>query len=363
MSADLAGTYLHTTRKPCMNRSSLFVLAIGISTSLFAQDGDPLRHPDEKHLKNIRQLTSGGTNAEAYFSFDFTRFVFQSTRDPYGCDQIFVMNADGSEQRLVSTGKGVTTCGFFLPEGDRVVFASTHASSADCIPRPDKSKGYVWGVWGAYDLYTANADGSDLRVLSATPYYDAEATVSPLGDKIVFTSSRDGDLDLYTMNLDGSGITRITNEIGYDGGAFFSWDGTRIVYRGYHQTDSAGRAEYLQLLSEQLVRPTKMEIFVVNADGSDRHQLTENGAANFAPVFFPDDQRIVFASNMSNPGGRSFHLYMMKDDGTSMDQVTYGGTFNSFPMFTKDGSKVVFVSDRNAQGPYEFNVFLADWVE
>ncbi len=318
---------------------------------VMAQTPDSLRHPSEKHLRNIRQLTSGGTNAEAYFSFDFTKLVFQSTREPFGCDQIFTMNLDGSSQRLVSTGKGVTTCGFFMPDGQRIVFASTHASGPNCIPRPDKSKGYVWGVWGAYDLYTANLDGSDLRVLSATPYYDAEATVSPQGDKIVFTSNRDGDLDLYTMNLDGSGIRRITTDIGYDGGAFFSWDGQRIVYRGFHHTDSAARAEYSTLLDNQLVRPTKMEIFTIGVDGTGRRQLTDNGAANFAPVFHPDDKRIVYASNVTDPRGRTFNLYMINDDGTAQEQITSGGTFNSFPMFSKDGSTVVFVSDRNAQCP------------
>ena len=346
-----------------MKSSILSVLLICITFTAIAQDADPLRHPDEKHLRNIRQLTSGGTNAEAYFSFDFKQFVFQSTREPYGCDQIFVMNTDGSGQQLVSTGKGVTTCGYFMPDGKRIVFASTHAANADCIPRPDKSKGYVWGVWGAYDLYTANADGSDLRVLSATPYYDAEATISPLGDKMVFTSSRNGDLDLFTMNLDGSDITQITSDIGYDGGAFFSWDGARIVYRGFHHTDSTAKAEYLALLSEQLVRPTTMEIFLIDADGANNVQLTENGAANFAPVFHPDNKRIVFATNLEKPKGRAFSLYMMNDDGSELEKITHGGTFNSFPMFSRDGSSVVFVSDRNAQGPYEFNVFLADWVE
>jgi Tol biopolymer transport system component len=347
-----------------MIRLSAFLsLCILLAFPLFSQDEGNLRHPDEKHLRNIRQLTSGGTNAEAYFSFDFTKFIFQSTRDPYGCDQMFIMNTDGSGQTLVSTGRGVTTCGFFMPDGKRVIFASTHAANGDCIPRPDKSKGYVWGVWGSYDLYTANTDGSDLRVLSATPYYDAEATLSPVGDKIVFTSNREGDLDLYTMNLDGSGATRITDDIGYDGGAFFSWDGKRIVYRGYHHKDSAGIASYKALLAEQLVRPTEMEIFVIDADGKNKHQLTENRAANFAPVFHPDNKRILFASNMSDPKGRNFNLYMFNDDGTEMEQVTFGGSFNSFPMFSQDGSQVVFVSDRNAQGTYEFNVFLADWVE
>jgi Tol biopolymer transport system component len=327
-----------------------------------AQD-DPLRHPQERRLRNIRQLTFGGTNAEAYFSFDDSLLVFQSTREPYGCDQIFVMRVDGSEQRLVSTGKGVTTCSYFLPGGKRVLYASTHASNASCIPRPDKSKGYVWGVWGWYDLYTVNLDGSDLRVLRATPAYDAEATVAPSGDKIVFTSSRDGDLELYTMNLDGTGIRRITYDEGYDGGAFFSWSGSKIVYRGYHHTDSTSLAEYRALLAEQLVRPTRMDLFTINADGTGRRQLTNNGAANFAPFFKPGDSHIVFSSNVSDPRGRGFHVYMTDTLGTSLEQVTFGGSFNSFPMFSSDGSTVVFVSDRNATGRYEFNIFVAEWVD
>ncbi|MCU0452125.1 MAG: hypothetical protein MUE68_00540 [Bacteroidetes bacterium] len=339
------------------------LLVIAWILPAFGQDADLLRHPSERHLRNIRQLTFGGTNAEAYFSHDFTKLSFQSTRDPYGCDQIFTMKLDGTDQQLVSTGKGVTTCAAFLPGDRRVVYASTHASSPDCIPRPDKSKGYVWGVYGSYDLYTVNADGSDLRVLAATPAYDAEATVSPVGDKIVFTSSRDGDLDLYTMNIDGSDVRRVTNQFGYDGGAFFSWSGQRLVYRGYHHTDSSGIAEYKALLAEQLVRPTRMEIFTINVDGTDRRQLTNNGAANFAPFFHPSDRRIVFSSNVDDPKGRTFHVYQIGDDGSRLEQITYGGTFNSFPMFNRDGTKLVFVSDRNAKGRYEFNVFIADWVE
>ena len=344
-------------------RLSSLLIALCLSTQAFGQSTDSLRHPSELHLRNIRQLTFGGTNAEAYFSHDFTRFSFQSSREPYGCDQIFAMNVDGSDQRLVSTGKGVTTCAYFLPGDRRVVYASTHASSPDCIPRPDKSKGYLWGVYGAYDLYTVNVDGSDLRVLAATPFYDAEATVSPVGDRIVFTAARDGDLELYTMNIDGSDVRRITNDLGYDGGAFFSWDGKRLVYRGHHPTDSASQAEYRALLAEQLVRPTRMEIFTSDADGSNRRQLTNNGAANFAPFFHPSDRKIVFSSNVIDPRGRTFHVYLMNDDGSKLEQITYGGSFNSFPMFSRDGSKVVFVSDRNAKGRYEFNVFTADWVE
>lgn len=345
-----------------MTIPSMLLVAFSLWFGGSSQDA-VLRHPDEHHLKNIRQLTVGGTNAEAYFSFDESQLIFQSTRPPFECDQIFTMKVDGSEQTLVSRGKGVTTCGYFFPGGKRVLFASTVSQGDQCYPRPDKSRGYVWGVWNAYDLYSANADGSDLTTLSSSDRYDAEATISPVGDKIVFTSSRDGDLDLFTMSLDGSNIRRITNELGYDGGAFFSWDGKRIVYRAYHHKDSAEVAEYKSLLSEQLVRPTKMEIFVCDADGGNRRQLTNTQSANFAPFFHPDNKRIIYASNRNDPKGRSFHLYVSNDDGSNVRQITFGGGFNAFPMFTRDGKQLVFVSDRNAKGRYEFNVFIADWVD
>ncbi|MBI2619994.1 MAG: PD40 domain-containing protein [Ignavibacteriales bacterium] len=341
-----------------------FSLVLLILPMLFPpQEQDSLRHPDETRLRNIRQLTFGGTNAEAYFSFDDRRLIFQSTRPPFDCDQIFTMNVDGSEQFLVSNGKGVTTCAYFLPDRKRILYSSTFYEKEKCSSRPDKSNGYVWGVWDAYDLYTANADGSDIRVLSRSPRYDAEATISPMGDKIVFTSSRDGDLDLYTMNLDGSDVQRITQELGYDGGAFFSWDGKRIVYRAFHHTDSIAAKEYKALLAEQLVKPTRMEIFVCDADGKNRKRLTNSEGANFAPFFHPDNKRIIFSSNSDAPGSRLFHLYIMNDDGTKKNQVTSGGTFNAFPMFSRDGKQLVFVSDRNARERYEFNIFLADWVE
>ncbi len=319
----------------------------------------------ETHLRNIRQLTSGGTNAEAYFSFDERKLIFQSTREPYQCDQIFTMNLDGSDQRLVSTGKGRTTCAYFFPDGKRILYASTHLAGDLCPPSPDKSKGYVWGVFNAYDIFTAATDGSDLRLLTQSPGYDAEATISPVGDRIVFTSSRDGDLELYTMNLDGSQITRVTHDTGYDGGANFSWDGKRIVYRGYHPQTREEIAEYETLLAEQLVRPTQMEIFICDNDGSHRAQLTHTGAASFAPIFHPDNKRIIFSSNMMDTSDRkrTFHLFLMNADGSHREQVTFDGNFDAFPMFTHDGKKLVFVSDRNAKSRYEFNVFLADWVD
>ncbi|HTY38808.1 MAG TPA: hypothetical protein VMH23_16935 [Bacteroidota bacterium] len=337
-------------------------LLVSLSSNVFPSGTDTTKVA-EKHLKNIRQLTFGGTNAEAYFSFDGKQLIFQSTRSPYSCDQMFTMSVDGSAQKLVSTGKGRTTCGYFFPGDKRILFASTHGHGSDCPPSPDKSKGYVWGVFNDYDIYAANADGSDLKILAASPGYDAEATVSPKGDKIVFTSSRDGDLELYTMDLDGSHVTRITHQLGYDGGAFFSWSGKKIVFRGYHPTKEDEVTEYKSLLSEQLVKPGKMEIFVCDADGKNQKQLTHNNAANFAPFFFPGDRKIIFASNMKDPGGRFFDLYAMNADGSGLEQITSAGNFNAFPIFSGDGKKIAFVSDRNAKGRYEFNVFVADWVE
>ncbi|MCX6135708.1 MAG: hypothetical protein NTU47_18030 [Ignavibacteriales bacterium] len=347
-----------------MSRFGMYcIAALSIVSVAIASGPDSLRPSNEKHLRNIRQLTFGGTNAEAYFSFDGQKLIFQSTRPPYTCDQMFTMKIDGSSQQLVSTGKGRTTCGYFLPGDETILYASTHGASANCPPSPDKSKGYVWGVFNDYDIYVANADGSGLKTLFASPGYDAEATVSPTGDKIVFTSSRVGDLELYTMNLDGSHLKRITHDIGYDGGAFFSWDGKKIVYRGNHPTKVKEIAEYKSLLAEQLVKPGKMEIFVCAADGKNRKQLTHNNAANFAPFFLPGDKRIIFASNMKDPGGRFFDLFVMNADGSGLEQVTSEGHFNAFSVFSRDGKKVAFVSDRNATGRYEFNVFVADWVD
>jgi TolB protein len=346
-----------------MKRLSVCLLfLVMLTTSVSANGPDSLWNPKEQHLRDVRQLTFGGTNAEAYFSFDAQRLIFQSTRSPYDCDQMFTMNIDGSNQTLVSTGKGRTTCGYFFPGDKKILYASTHGHSDLCPPRPDKSKGYVWGVFNDYDIYVSNADGSDVKVLSASPGYDAEATISPKGDRIVFTSTRDGDLELYTMNLDGSGVKRITHSLGYDGGAFFSWSGKKIVYRGYHPTDSSEVKEYTTLLAEQLVKPVKMEIFICDADGKNNKQLTNNGNANFAPFFLPGDKQIIFSSNMRDPGGRFFELFVINVDGSGLEQITFGGHFNAFATMSRDGKKIVFVSDRNAKGKYEFNVFVADWV-
>ncbi|HJZ67865.1 MAG TPA: hypothetical protein VKF81_07080 [Blastocatellia bacterium] len=324
-------------------------------------EDDPLRLPQEKHLHNIRQLTFGGENAEAYFSADGKKLIFQSTRDGRGCDQIYTMNIDGSDVRMVSTGKGRTTCSYFFPNGKRIIYSSTHLASPDCPPKPDYSHGYVWPIYPGYDIFSAAPDGSDLKQITTSPGYDAESVISPNGKKIAFTSMRDGDLDIYTMDLDGKNVKRLTNEIGYDGGPFWSYDSQWIVFRAYHPKTEKELGEYRSLLKENLIRPTTLEIWVMKADGSAKRQVTSNGKANFAPYFFPDGKRIIFASNMADPKGRDFDLYAIGVDGMGLERITFNPTFDGFPMFSPDGKKLVFASNRNDKIPGETNVFIADW--
>lgn len=337
----------------------------GLSSSATTIDGErtnTIPSPDEKHLKNIKQLTFGGENAEAYFSSDGKQLIFQSTRDGRQCDQIYSMNVDGSNVRMLSTGTGRTTCAYFQPGGKRVLYSSTHLGSKDCPPRPDFSRGYVWAVYPSFDIFTARPDGTDLKQLTTTPGYDAETTISRSG-KLAFTSTRDGDLDIYVMDANGNNVRRLTSELGYDGGPFWSYDGKQIVYRAHHPKTDKEKADYTSLLKENLIRPSVLEIWVMNADGSNKRQVTNNGKANFAPYFFPDGKRIIFASNMDDPKGRNFDLYKINVDGSGLERITDNETFDGFPMFSPDGKKLVFASNRNAAARGDTNVFIADWVE
>jgi TolB protein len=330
-----------------------------------AQEPIPSQRADanETHLKNLKQLTSGGQNAEAYFSLDGNKLSFQSTRPPFECDQIFSMNVDGTNVKLLNSGKGRTTCGFFFPDGKRIIYASTHLAGETCPPAPDRSKGYVWPIYPTYEIFSANIDGSGLKRLTKSPGYDAEGTISRDGKKIVFTSMRSGDLDIYTMNADGSGAKRLTTEKGYDGGPFFSSDGTTIVYRAYHPKTKEELKEYESLLKQNLIKPSRAEIFIMSADGSNKRQVTNNGAANWAPFLHPNNRQIIFSSNLHDPERRSFSLYVINVDGTGLERVTYGARFDSFPMFSRDGKRLVFASTRNAKEAREFNIFIADWIQ
>ncbi len=323
---------------------------------------DTLRIPGEVHFRNMRQLTFAGENAEAYFSPDGRELVFQATVPPFDCDQIFRMPADGGDPVLMSTGRGRTTCAYFLPDTASIIYASTHLASDDCPPRPDYSQGYVWAIYPSYDLFVRTPGDSLIRYTD-TPGYDAEATVSPRGDKIVFTSMRDGDLDIYTMNVDGTGVKRLTDQLGYDGGPFFSPDGREIVYRAHHPASPEAQQDYRDLLAENLIRPGELSLYVMNADGTDQRTVLENGAANFAPYFFPDGERIIFSTNLGDPEGRNFDLYMIHKDGTGLERITYNDSFDGFPMFSPDGRYLVFASNRFNRAPHETNIFITEWID
>ena len=351
-----------------------------LSCALFLSFGckvsnSPYRAPlqsNEKHLKNITQLTFGGDNAEAYFSFDGKMLVFQSNNKAWNvqCDQIFAMEIDAAKRdtlspKMLSTGLGRTTCSYFMAGNKQIIYASTHLGGKDCPPNPDMSqlKKYLWPVYNTFDIFLADLKGNTTKQLTFEPGYDAEATVSPKGDKIVFTSDRSGDLELYTMNIDGSGVKQITFGLGYDGGAFFSPDGSKLVFRASRPQSEDEITEYKDLLKKGLVAPTNMEIYTCNVDGSDLKKITSLGKANWAPFFHPNGQKIIFSSNHASPKGYDFNLYMINIDGTGLEAITSESNFNAFPMFSPDGKQLVFSSNRNNGGTRDTNLFIADWVD
>jgi len=340
--------------------SLLFTVTGALLILRFGVEGEILSFPQERHLANIRQLTFGGKNAEAYFSFDGKKLIFQATRDGFQCDQIFIMNVDGSDIRLVSTGKGQTTCAYFFPHEERILYSSTHHLHPDCLTAPPRGKRFIWSLH-PYEIFTSKIDGSDLKQLTFTGDYNAEATISKDG-KIVFTSLREGDLDIYTMNTDGSGLKRLTDQIGYNGGPFFSHDGEMIVYRAHHPKNLKELEEYKENLSKRQIMGGRLELFLMKSDGSGKKQMTENGASNFCPFFHPNGKEIIFSSNLHDPEGRQFSLYLINIDGSGLKRLTFHRGFDAFPMFSPDGKQLVFVSNRNAKHPGEFNIFLADWV-
>ncbi len=325
-----------------------------------AQSTPSLADPREKHLTNIKQLTNEGENAEAYFSPDGKKLIFQRTTKRDGCDQIFSMNLDGSDMKMLSNGEGKTTCAYFTPDKKSIVYASTFKANPVCPPPPDYSRGYVWSLFSGFDIFKADLDGKNAKALTTTDRYDAEATIRPDGT-IAFTSLRDGDLDIYTMDKNGKNVKKLTNELGYDGGPFWSRDGKQIVYRAFHPQTDKEKEDYVGLLKENLIRPTKLDLWVMNADGSNKRRITNINKATFAPYFFPDGKRIIFSSNMDDARGRNFELYAVNVDGSNLERITYNDQFDGFPMFSPDGKKIVFCSNRNAAKQGDTNVFIADW--
>lgn len=340
------------------------ILSVTLAVTIVAAEpsapADSLVLPGETHLSNIRQITFGGQNAEAYWNHDGTELIFQSERDGRACDAIYRMDGDGSHVRMVSSGRGTTTCSFIAPDGKAIIYASTHLADSACPAKPDMSRGYVWALYKSFDIFKAAPDGSNPVQLTTTPGYDAEGVYSPKGDKILFTSVRTGDLELFTMNPDGSGVEQITNMPGYDGGGFFSYDGEWICWRASRPTGEALK-DYQALLAEGMIRPSKLEIYVMNLKDRKPIQLTANGAANFAPYFHPNGKQLIFCSNMNDPKGRNFDLYLIDIATKQIEQVTHNESFDGFPMFTHDGKRLVFASNRHGQVQGETNIFVADW--
>lgn len=342
-------------------------------THLEIFDNDSIHFAGEKHFENVRQLTFGGDNAEAYFSFDGKYLIFQKANPKEGiaCDQMFVGKipthpSENFEPKLVSTGKGRTTCGFFTKDGRHVIYASTHLGGQDCPPVPDRSKygnKYIWPLYSSYDIFMADLNGKIVKQLTNSRGYDAEATLSPDGKSIVYTSTKDGDLELYIMNLKTGKEKRVTNVLGYDGGAWFSRDGKKLIWRASRPKTEEQIREYKDLLAQDLVAPTNMEVWVANADGSNARQVTDLGQANWAPVYMPDSKRIIFASNHEYKRGFPFNMYTINEDGSGLTKISRDAGFDAFPMFSYDGKKIVFCSNRNNGGTRDTNIFIADWVE
>ena len=359
-----------------MNKHRGNIFAVIIFVSMFGTisscsgPAEKFRQKGEKHLKNIRKLTAGGENAEAYLSFDEKSLIFQATRPGMSCDQIFIMDLDGKNKRLISSGQGRATCSYFLPGDKRIVYSSTYRASKKCPPPPDRSKGYVWKLYDSFEIYSADArTGQELKQLTSSPGYDAEATVSPRGDKILFTSTRDGDPEIYVMDIDGSNQKRLTFARGYDGGAFFSRDGKKIVFRASRPRGAAAEKDYRELIEKGYVRPGILEIYVMDADGKNPVQVTNFGKASFAPFFHPDGKRIIFSSNYKSKNARNFDLYMIGIDGKNLERITFNASFDRFPVFSADGKTLIFASNRlddsdsaNARAG-ETNIFIADWLE
>ena len=333
------------------------------ATGISSNHSDVIIQHGEKYFKNIKQLTFSGENAEAYFSCDGKELIFQSHDGDSLCDQIYIMDITSGKSQMVSTGNGVTTCSYFeYPDCKKILYASTHLGAKECPPKPDFSKGYVWKLYSDYDIFRSNRDGSELEQLTNSPNYDAEATVAFDGSKIVYTSLVSGDLEIWTMNTDGTDKQQLTNRLGYDGGPFFSPAGDKIVWRVYHPETPKEIDDYKLLLDNHSIRPMALQLWIMNADGTEKRQVTNNSAANFGPYFFPDGKRIIFSSNLHDPQGRDFDLYAVNIDGTNLERITFYKGFDGFPMFSPDGKYLVFSSNRNQAKQGDTNIFICEWI-
>jgi TolB protein len=374
MILPIASIFAAKLKSGSMKGVFMALAAVLLTSDSFAQaPSDTIHYANEGHFKNVQQLTFGGDNAEAYWSFDGKMLVFQKTyaKDGILCDQMYVGKVptkpnEKFEPKLVSTGKGRTTCGYFMKDNKHIVYASTHLGADTCPPVPDRKKygnKYIWPLYTSMDIFVADLNGKIVKQLTNSPYYDAEATISPDGKKMIYTSTKNGDIDLYIMDLKTGKEKQVTTLLGYDGGAWFSPDGKKIIWRASRPKTDADIKEYKELLAENLVAPTNMEVYTANIDGSNVKQITALGNANWAPAFMPDSKRIIFASNHQSKRGFPFNLFTMNADGSNIEKISAEKAFDAFPMFSYNGKKIVFCSNRNNGGTRDTNIFVADWVE
>jgi Tol biopolymer transport system component len=352
-------------------RKILFILLLFVLFYHFKQANLHAEDPFiDRHMENVTQLTFEGDNGEAYFSSDNTKLIFQSNRGGESCDKIWIMNIDGTGKRRISPDHGAHTCSYFFPDGRKVLFASTSHLPGDCPPKPERPKGvrYMWPLY-AYDIFTANVDGRGLKRITHNPKYDAEPIISSDGSKIVFGSQREGDFDIYIMDVDGSNVRRLTDRVGYDGGPWFSPDGKKIVWRAWYPETPEELAQWRECMEKDYILPFPLDLWIMDADGSSKRRLTDNGAVNWAPSWHPDGKRIIFSSNMDDwreamkTFGHNFELYLIDVDGTGLERITYNKVFDSFPMFSHDGKKLAFAANRNPAKPRATDIFIADWNE
>jgi Tol biopolymer transport system component len=313
---------------------------------------------EARHLTNIRQVTFGLAKAgEGYFSPDGHSIIFQAV--PHVAPSIFHRPApdeDGYQiylgalaedapLRMISTGRGRCTCPFFHPSGKSVLFASTHLNPRTDAEPPrgpaySRTARYRWEFPESMDIFTADLDGKILNRLTDAPGYDAEASYSPDGSRIVFTSFRDGDAEIYVMDADGRSPRRITHARGYDGGPFFSPDGKQIVYR----SDRKGN--------------DLLQIYLNNAQGTAERALTHDEFVNWGPYFHPSGRHIIYAT--SRHGHTNYELYLMDVDTGRLERITYHEGFDGLPVFSPDGKRLMWtssgrVADRKSQ------LFIADF--
>ena len=349
-----------------MRKISLTLIGLTLSIILFAQEAENL---ENQFLKNTRQLIyEGNRSGEGYFSDDGRYLIFQSEREadnPFY--QIYILDFETGDINRVSPGYGKTTCSFFQWNGDRVMFSSSHLDPDARKKQKEEldfrasgqKRRYAWDYETTMDIFTANRDGSDIKQLTTAKGYDAEGSYSPDGKLIVYSTNKDVYerkltkeeeqklevdasffCDLYIMNADGSNKRQLTSAPGYDGGPFFSPDGDRVIFRRFSEDGHSA------------------DVYTINIDGTDEKRLTDFGCLSWAPFYHPSGDYIVWAANKM--GYSNFEVYMTDVEGLKEPvRVTYTDGFDGLPVFSPDGTKMVWTSSRTGGG--EAQLFMAGW--